>query len=186
MADQKENQEHRNEPNDSPLLLSAHKDYLGQWLAILGEQYPQEMTELAIVGYRLALRDLTPHQLDLAFSAALKAECAFRPSAGQIRGYLREARRELNAAEIRALPEAQLTDEEAVEVFNDIRERAEAAGPSLLAQHDAIKKAREEIAALRAEPDTGKGVIEITDEMRTEHERKKAEALKRFGEKRGA
>lgn len=173
-----ESQKHSSAPNAAGMLLPSAADYLGQWLAILADHYPGELTPMAVIGYRIGLKGLSPRELDIAFSESLqKNQTSFRPTAGEIRGRLREARMELRAAEVRALPEAPLSPEEAKQVLEEIHLRRASFPPSdIEIAKVAIKHAREELQIVRQE--TGpEYVIELSEELLQKRERLKQQAL---------
>jgi tRNA nucleotidyltransferase/poly(A) polymerase len=133
---------------------------------------------MAVLGYRIGLKGLSPRELDIAFSESLeKNQTSFRPTAGEIRGRLREARIELRAAELRALPEAPLSPEEAKQVLEDIQQRRASLPPSdIEIAKAAIKKAREELQIIRQE--TGpECVIELSEELLQKRESLKRQAF---------
>jgi hypothetical protein len=152
------------------LLLPPAADYLGQWLAVLQEHYPGEantLTPLGVAAYRLALGDLSLTELDRAFTETFKRHAkGFRPSAGEIREYLRGSYGDVPEKISLRLPEPSLTDAEKGEILRDI---------------EAAKAKLATIANMPANED-GK-VLEITDEMRERHREKTREALARYGGK---
>ena len=119
------NQNPKSDRNGTRTLLPPAEDYLGQWIAVLGEHYPGELSALSVLAYRIALEDLSPRELDLAFSQALrKNRSSFRPTGGEILKYLWEARSQLTIAEFPALPEAELTEEEKAQFLQEIKNKA--------------------------------------------------------------
>ncbi len=72
-------------PQPSPEFLEA----LQANLALFGEIYRQELTPLAVVAYREALKDLSVKALNLGFELALK-NCKFIPNPAEIRAYAAE------------------------------------------------------------------------------------------------
>jgi hypothetical protein len=120
---------------------------------------------MAIIGYRVGLQGLSPRELDMAFSQSFRENLtSFRPTAGEIRANLREARMELRAVKIRALPEADLSPEEAKQLLAEVRERLTGFPASDIdIAKRAIAKAREELKALWEKPTSGY-VLELSEE----------------------
>jgi hypothetical protein len=172
---------------DTPLRLPPASDYLGQWLLALADHYPiPEMTSMATIGYRVGLEDLTPRELDIAFSETFKRHPKdFRPTAGQVRGYLQDRRFESHAVEIRALQEATITPQEAKEFFTEIRKRVNFAPTDIEVAKAAIKKSREEISKLHSDK-RRQFTIEISDEeLQRRQEELKTKALDWWESQRG-
>lgn len=62
--------------NEAPEPSKAFSEALARNLAKLSEVYQRELTPLAVLGYRDALKDLNIEQLDKGFDLAIK-ECNF-------------------------------------------------------------------------------------------------------------
>lgn len=176
--------------NTTRLRLQPVEDYLGQWLTILADHYPSPAwTMAAAVGYRVGLETLTPEELDLAFSETFKRHPKdFRPTAGEVQAYLRTARFESHAAEMRALPEAGLTDEQARELLEDVRSKlasfkvSEPKTPpvnldEIHTAESAVARARKEINRSRSSDGPGFVLVLTEEELRTRKSKIKAQAM---------
>lgn len=62
--------------NEAPEPSKAFSEALARNLAKLSEVYQRELTPLAVLGYRDALKDLPPEQVDRGFDLAIK-NCDF-------------------------------------------------------------------------------------------------------------
>lgn len=76
-------------PAETPQPSQAFLDALQANLALFGEIYRQELTPLAVVAYREALKDLSVKALNVGFELALK-NCKFIPNPAEIRAYAAE------------------------------------------------------------------------------------------------
>lgn len=134
---------------------------------------------MATVGYRVALEELNPHELDLAFVETFKRHPKdFRPTSGEIRGYLHLAREENFVQERRALPEARLTPEEEKQVLSEIRRVAKTLKPSELeVAKKAVDQARKEITEIRTNPGSTYTVELSEDDLVKRKEELKLKAL---------
>lgn len=115
------------------------------------------MEPATVWAYREALSDLSVEELEQGCTEAMR-QTKFTPTPAEIREYgmLPKETVFLN----NALPEPYPTKEEAIEF---------------------LAKMKAEVPCLSEESLRKEGVVIITDEMRAEYQRKKSEALKRFG-----
>lgn len=78
---------------------------------------------MTAIGFRLALGELRPEELDLAFSYAVKHHASgFRPTPGEICNYLKAARESIPPQVVKRLPEPDLSEEEREAVKKEIIE----------------------------------------------------------------
>jgi len=73
-----------NEVTETPQLSAKFLDSLKANLAVFGELYRQELTPLAVLAYREALKDMSVKAMNLGFELALK-NCKFLPTPAEIR-----------------------------------------------------------------------------------------------------
>ena len=73
-----------NYPLEAPQLSREFLEVLKKWLALFCQHYRQELTEVGVLSYEIALRDLTYEQLERGCDLAMQ-ECDFMPRASEIR-----------------------------------------------------------------------------------------------------
>lgn len=117
--------------------------------------YGRDLSQPAIWAYYETLKDLTPEELDRGCIDAMK-RIKFCPNPAEILESV-EATRPAIVLNSKQLPEPSFTDDEAKQFLAELRE------------------------IVFPDREVAKAVLEITDEMRENYERKKQEALKRFG-----
>jgi hypothetical protein len=71
-------------PNERPELSTEFLEALGRWLALFSQHYRQELTDVGVLSYELALRDLTVEELNRGCDLSMQ-ECEFMPRAADIR-----------------------------------------------------------------------------------------------------
>lgn len=95
---------------------------LATWLATFHQIYHQPIEELAAAAYREALKGYSAAQIDRGCKEAIK-RCAFIPKPAEIIRCIEQTAYGDYAPEVRALPEAPLSNEESRAILLKIREQ---------------------------------------------------------------
>jgi hypothetical protein len=124
-------------------------------MTVFTHVYRQPMTEATVWAYRETLQDLSVEELERGCTEAMK-QTRFTPTPSEIREYGVLPRETATFAP----PEPRMSDAEAKEFLEQMKAN---------------------VPCLSEESTQAEGIIIITEEKRAEYERKKREAIERFG-----